>query len=279
MNDLAAGGYYFVETAAPEGYVLDGTPRPFTISSTQTANVQVEVTNTAISDTTGSVTLYKVNSDTGEALNGATFAIYRVVDGEEDALVLGGLITGGVGQPDGYISANDLPMGSYYIIETAAPEGYELGDTPPRIDFNITAGMTEVLDLGTVANTPETTGGGGGGGGGSGGGPTPTPVTPTPSPETPNEEVEETPQPEAPIIVEEQPQSEAPSVTVEKPSKPESPSVTVKEQPRPQASKVSPTLPRTGEEKPIATLIGGLALITLGGWLLLGRRKRNKTQM
>ncbi|MCG7336505.1 LPXTG cell wall anchor domain-containing protein [Sporosarcina sp. ACRSM] len=303
VSGLAAGGYYFVETAAPEGYVLDGTLRPFTISSTQIANVQVEVANTAISDTTGSVTLYKVNSDTGEALNGATFAIYRVVDGEEDTLVLGGLITGGVGQPDGYISASDLPMGSYYIIETAASEGYELGDTPPRIDFNITAGMTAVLDLGTVANTPETTGGGGGGG--SGGGPTPTPVTPTPSPETPNEEVEETPQPEspneeveetplpespnvpveetpqpeAPIIVEEQPQPEAPSVTVEKPSKPESPSVTVKEQPRPQASKGSPTLPRTGEEMPIATLIGGLVLIMLGGWLLLGRRKRNKTQM
>ncbi|WP_125766761.1 SpaA isopeptide-forming pilin-related protein [Lapidilactobacillus wuchangensis] len=49
VNDLMPGQYYFVETQAPAGYLLDATPIPFTIVAGVTDPVMVSATNQPIS--------------------------------------------------------------------------------------------------------------------------------------------------------------------------------------------------------------------------------------
>ncbi|MCQ6468350.1 SpaA isopeptide-forming pilin-related protein, partial [Vibrio parahaemolyticus] len=75
VADLPVGDYRFVETAAPEGYVLDETPREFSIDAAAPAPVVVNLTaENAKVPPVGSVTLTKVDSDDASVLlPGAVF--------------------------------------------------------------------------------------------------------------------------------------------------------------------------------------------------------------
>ena len=46
VSDLRPGDYQFIETKAPEHYVLDETPIPFTIERSQTKEINVTGKNT-----------------------------------------------------------------------------------------------------------------------------------------------------------------------------------------------------------------------------------------
>ncbi|MCC8106946.1 MAG: SpaH/EbpB family LPXTG-anchored major pilin [Clostridiales bacterium] len=107
---------------------------------------------------TGLITIKKVSSDGNSALTGAEFDIYKVVEsgttgattltvaadqGETDAdnneisektvyVVKVDSITTGT---DGTASAKGLDIGTYYAVETKAPEGYSLDDTPVKIEL------------------------------------------------------------------------------------------------------------------------------------------------
>ncbi|EAD9711521.1 hypothetical protein AF112_14635, partial [Listeria monocytogenes] len=72
VTDLAPGDYQFVETKAPTGYVLDGTPTEFTVEFNQEAAVVVTKENTA---KTGSVVLTKEDSVSKATLSGAEFEL------------------------------------------------------------------------------------------------------------------------------------------------------------------------------------------------------------
>ena len=94
------------------------------------------MTNTLI---TGTVTLTKVD-DHGKALQGATFAL-RDSDGKTIATV--------TSDADGKVVFERVVYGSYTVIETQAPEGFEKADWKHEATIDT---LDQVLDLGKVTN-------------------------------------------------------------------------------------------------------------------------------
>ncbi|SYW09676.1 SpaA isopeptide-forming pilin-related protein [Oenococcus oeni] len=112
-QNLTAGDYYFVETKAPEGYQLSNKHFEFTVVKNSQSSVKVAVSD---QESTGSVLLNKIDSDTGNPLQGAVFDLYK----SDGSKVASNLATDANGQ----IRVSDLKPGSYYFVETKAPNGY-----------------------------------------------------------------------------------------------------------------------------------------------------------
>ena len=108
--DLDAGIYYVREIAAPNGYVLDETIRPFTIGGNNDWDVETTIKNTLKEY---SLTLVKKGDD-GKLLAGVEFTISGT-----------GIVsrTAESGQ-DGVVTFEGLHFGKYTITETKAPQGY-----------------------------------------------------------------------------------------------------------------------------------------------------------
>ncbi|MHA5109748.1 SpaA isopeptide-forming pilin-related protein [Oenococcus oeni] len=112
-QNLTAGDYYFVETKAPEGYRLSNKHFEFTVVKNSQSSVKVAVSD---QESTGSVLLNKIDSDTGNPLQGAVFDLYK----SDGSKVASNLTTDANGQ----IKVGDLKPGSYYFVESKAPNGY-----------------------------------------------------------------------------------------------------------------------------------------------------------
>jgi len=91
-------------------------------------NRVIDVSNATVGGGKGSVILSKTGEG-GAALPGATFDLYN----EGNTVIKRGLVTDGEGKIK---VLNELDKGSYYFIETAAPEGYEGSNDP--VNFQIT---------------------------------------------------------------------------------------------------------------------------------------------
>ena len=142
FSDLPLGSYTYQEISAPEGYVVDDTKYPITIT-TGTLNITETRTNVLAK---GSLTINKTDADTGKALAGVT---YRLFDSA------GNKITDVTTGTDGMAVFSDLPLGSYTYQEISAPEGYVVDDTKYPITIttetlNITETRTNTMVKGSL---------------------------------------------------------------------------------------------------------------------------------
>ncbi|MER8102127.1 SpaA isopeptide-forming pilin-related protein [Kitasatospora sp. NPDC094016] len=133
-SGLPLGTYYWQETAAPPGYDLPQPAVTTVVLDTNGQSIPVTVQDTKTTTPTGSTTVTKVDSDTGQPLAGATFQLWHETNGVPGLQTTGTNPDTPVGSPcttgaDGVCSADNLPLGTYYWQEVSAPPGYELPRT------------------------------------------------------------------------------------------------------------------------------------------------------
>lgn len=140
--DLAAGKYYVKEIAAPNGYVLDETIRPFTIGGNDAWDVKTDIENSLKQYT---LKLTKKGDD-GNLLEGVEFTlsgngISSITKSSDE---------------DGVVKFEGLPFGRYTIAETKAPQGYvKVKPINVTIDEKNTVGAytpNQAVDGGTITN-------------------------------------------------------------------------------------------------------------------------------
>ena len=115
--------YRIVEIEAPENHVLDDTQYEFCVADLKMqpnfdGEVHFDLANGLV---TGSVSITKLNRMTGETLEGVGFTIYRT--GSSAAIKT--VDTGA----NGIAVFTGLPLGNYYVKETAPLPGYKPNDT------------------------------------------------------------------------------------------------------------------------------------------------------
>ena len=131
FSDLPLGSYTYQEISAPDGYVVDNTKYPITIT-TGTLNITETRTNIMAK---GSLTVRKVDV-TGSPLAGAELLLETSVDGQTWMEV--SRITS---DKTGVAEWENLKIGAQYrVTETKAPAGYTL--------------LTEPLFTGTLDSRP-----------------------------------------------------------------------------------------------------------------------------
>lgn len=134
--DLPLGSYYYAETAALPGYVLDSTLYPVSITE---GGQLVTITATNIL-ARGNVSVLKTD-ETGAPLGGVHFTLTNSA---------GQIVAEGDTPDDGRLTFTGLLLGSYTLQETATVPGYVLDSTPIPVEVAEHGQTVEI----SMANTP-----------------------------------------------------------------------------------------------------------------------------
>lgn len=121
---LPYGVYIIRQLSGWEGYVLDTTLHEVNITS-DGETVSLSIRNEIYK---GSLTIQKVDKDSGQALPDARF---RLLDST------GNPFAEGMTDTNGILLFENIPFGDYYLEELEAPDGYK-ADTTPYV-FSVTA--------------------------------------------------------------------------------------------------------------------------------------------
>lgn len=120
LPGLETGTYIITEISAPDGYVVDSTPKTVELVSGQTYEITFSNTKKA------GFIIKKIDEDTRQPLKNALFKITKA-NGE--------FVKEAETDENGVIALNDLPEGSYIVTEIKAPTGYVLQDTPKTFEI------------------------------------------------------------------------------------------------------------------------------------------------
>ena len=114
ISNLPKGDYTVQEVEAPKGYKLDTTPLKFTVTGKK-QDVELKLYNILKPK---SVSILKVDSETGNTVSGAVLVI-KNSDGKE--------ISRFTTTDQAYVISN-IENGIYYVSEVQAPDGYNLSN-------------------------------------------------------------------------------------------------------------------------------------------------------
>ncbi|WP_095007058.1 SpaA isopeptide-forming pilin-related protein, partial [Enterococcus canintestini] len=120
-SNLAPGDYQFVETKAPENYLLNTRIISFTIQNYAAGKPDTVITTDNFVNYQGEAQLIKKDGN-GKALADAIFEV-QDSDGETIQKDL-------KSDDEGKVTASNLAPGDYQFVETKAPAGYVLNTTP-----------------------------------------------------------------------------------------------------------------------------------------------------
>ena len=143
LDGLDPGTYYVQETSAPGGYNLD--PTVHTVNVTLANTVTLNLTNSSIK---GYLSITKTNADPGKgnySLTGAVFTIYSGNTAVDTVTIP----ASGVGK------SKALPLGTYTVRETTAPQGF-VAAADQSVTISSANAVNGVVNVSiTVPNTPQ----------------------------------------------------------------------------------------------------------------------------
>ncbi|MGG5370261.1 hypothetical protein IGI67_001886 [Enterococcus sp. AZ196] len=135
FTGLPLGNYLLRESKAPNGYEINPEYKNGKALTLTEGMDTIKVVNQET--VPNSVELTKMDKKTNEVLSGAKFRLEKA-GGEK---ISEGHETGS----DGRFTVKDLPIGEYQFIETEAPAGYKLDETP--VKFSITERQGQIVNL------------------------------------------------------------------------------------------------------------------------------------
>ncbi|MFE9658737.1 SpaA isopeptide-forming pilin-related protein [Streptomyces sp. NPDC005955] len=165
---VETGTYYWRETQAPDGYELPANPvfGPLVLTEANAEEgVSVDADNTKTPAEESTIKVVKTDAKNGRPLAGAVFELWEETNG------VPGLQTSASGSTPadtregpgcstdsaGLCVFDELDLGTYYVRETAVPEGYVLPHNPVRGPFEITdenAGETVTVNVANKRGEP-----------------------------------------------------------------------------------------------------------------------------
>ena len=141
LVDAPAGDHQVSESTAPEGY--DPVLTPQTVTVANGAIVEVTFENSAV---TGSVRVTKTDNTTQQPLAGACFTLQG---GDDESF--GPVCDNGDGDADpadGIVVLQGVSAGTYDLLESTTPDGYEAPDGPVSTGIQVAAGQTAEISVG-----------------------------------------------------------------------------------------------------------------------------------
>ena len=150
INVVNDGYYRFIETQAPDGFVLDNTPREVHVNAGDTGDTIFNVDG-VVNRPYASIQLRKTDME-GQNLAGAVFKVEFSENENGPWETVAENLTSG---DDGLVKLEDIEKDGFYrFIETEAPDGFVLDSEPRQVHVTAGVGGQVLFSAGDMANRP-----------------------------------------------------------------------------------------------------------------------------